>query len=245
MDRVARCRRVARDAVSDVSPPPLRRRLYEELDAYALTPAVLTVESALAAAPRTDPGSVRSLAAGTQLIYVGLALTRELAREPPWSDAAVSSDDTSTDTTPASPAVDRAGRPASEPDAEADLAIVAADVLVARGFSLLSRTDAADRAVETVQRFGRDQTAREDADDPVAVDARLEHDVLHLAVTTGAAAVSEPPTPAMVDLADTLADRTDAAVPPVESWLDATDAAPADGLASDGGATDHVSEGIE
>ncbi|AGB15153.1 hypothetical protein Halru_0519 [Halovivax ruber XH-70] len=243
MDRVARCRRTVREAVADVSPPPLRRRLYDEIDANALTPAVLTVESALAADPSTDPAAVRELAAGTQLIYDGLALTRELAHETPWSDAEV---DAGVDTHAGDDADTHADTDVTaEADADADLAIVAADVLVARGFSLLSRTDAADRAVETIQAFGRDQTTRRDAADPDAIDARLERDVLELAVETGAAAVAKPPSPALSDLAATLADRADTTFPPAERWLHASDATTVDGLASDGGAADHVTEGIE
>ncbi|ELZ11699.1 hypothetical protein C479_06577 [Halovivax asiaticus JCM 14624] len=245
MDRVARCRRTVREAVADVSPPPLRRRLYDEIDANALTPAVLTVESALAADPSADLAAVRELAAGTQLIYDGLALTRELAHVTPWSDAE-SEVDGGVETHAGDDADTHADTDVTvEADADADLAIVAADVLVARGFSILSRTDAADRAVETIQAFGRDQTTRRDAADPGAIDARLERDVLELAVETGAAAVSKPPAPALSDLAATLADRADTTLPPAERWLHTSDATTVDGLASDGGAADHVTEGVE
>lgn len=227
MDRVARCRRAACEAVADVAPPPLQERLLEEIDAHTLTPAVLTVESAVAADPSVDVDDVAPLAAGTQLIYDGLALTRTLAHEEPW-EAASGRGGTTAVNVPA----DR--------DA-ADLAIVAADVLVARGFSLLARTDAADRAVETVRAFGRDQTTREQpGTDGAAVDARLERDVLDLAVRTGAAAVEASPEPAMVSFAGDLADRSGTTYPPAEQWLETIDATAVDGLASDGGAPDRT-----
>lgn len=234
MDRVARCRHAARDAVADVSPPRLRRRLVDEIDAHTMTPAVLTLESGFAADPNADADTLSSLAAGTQLIYNGLQLTRELAHEEPWED---------TDERATGGGIDADGDTAAETpepgDGEADLAIVAADVLVARGFSLLAETDAAETAVATIRAFGRDQTSRrQPGADAEAIDARLERDVLDLAVQTGAAGVDRSPEPAMVDLADALADRADASFPPAEGWLDTTDVTTADGLASDGGAAD-------
>ncbi|MFB6312205.1 MAG: hypothetical protein ABEH64_13610, partial [Salinirussus sp.] len=76
----------------------------------------------------------------------------------------------------------------------ADLEILAADVMVARGFYLLARTDAAGDAVGVVRSFGRDQTARRETGDP-AIDRNLEADVLELAVVAGAtvAGVEVPP----------------------------------------------------
>ena len=70
------------------------------------------------------------------------------------------------------------------------MAILAADVLVSRGFYLLARTDAAEDAVAVVRAFGRDQTEREGAtgDRAVGLDRRLETDVLELAVTAGVTA---------------------------------------------------------
>jgi len=62
-------------------------------------------------------------------------------------------------------------------------------VLVSRGFSLLARSAAAERAVETVRTFGRDQTVRESADETAAIDRNLEADVFELAAVAGVAAV--------------------------------------------------------
>ncbi|WP_254861824.1 DUF7114 family protein [Halovivax gelatinilyticus] len=224
MDRVSRCRRATREAVTDVAPPPLCDRLRTEIDAHPLTPAVLTVESALAADPNADVDDVLSLAAGTQLIYTGLALTRTLAHDEPWGERLDADGPTVADTT---------NRTA------ADLSIVAADVLVARGFSLLALTDASDRAVETVRAFGRDQTRRDNPEtDEAAIDERLERDILELAVVTGAAAVETEPEPALVSFAADLADRSADTYPQPDQWLESIDAATVDGLASDGGTPD-------
>ncbi|MFC7176924.1 DUF7114 family protein [Halosegnis marinus] len=75
----------------------------------------------------------------------------------------------------------------------ANVDILAADVLVSRGFFLLARTDAATEAVEVVRAFGRDQTERRDADDPAALDDELEVDVLTLALVAGTTAAGETP----------------------------------------------------
>lgn len=266
MDRVARCRRAAHEAVADVSPPPLRDRLREAIDAGTLTPAVLTVESAIAADPAVDLDEVVPLAAGTQLIYNGLQLTRTLAHDEPWMaadgevpatgtddcgvaigapDHDASADGDATDRTVVED-VDGSPRRSRSGDAvnaqTADLAIVAADVLVARGFSLLAATAAADTAVETVRSFGRDQTRRDDSDaDAAALDANLERDVLDLAVEAGAIAAGVSPDPTIESIASELASHAETSFPPADQWLETVDARPVDGLASDGAGLDRSS----
>ena len=236
MEKADSCRRAAAEAVADVEPPRLYEYIESLLDRASMVPAALTVESAAAMTsegrvleddarfcdgasesesdrdrPRAsdqdhNPDSVLTHAAGVQLIYEGLRLTRSLARDEPWT--------------------------ATDADAaEGDLAILAADILVARGFYLLAHTDAAGKAVRTVRSFGRDQTRRTDLDpepeagieadgvDPAAIDANLERDVLELAVLTGAAAVGETPAPRLLAVADDLADAVGTTFPPVADCL--------------------------
>jgi len=166
MQEVAAVRQAALDAVGDIEPAGLHERIRDQLEGGSMVPGVLTTLSvrALTDAPaRTeedvtllDPVSKRG--AGVQLIYDGLYLTRELAHDEVWAD----SDDESN-----------------------ELAILAADVLVARGFYLLARTEAADAAVETVRAFGRDQTVRNETEDP-SLNKNLEIDVIELAIVAGA-----------------------------------------------------------
>ena len=212
MDQAASCRRAARDAVSDVEPLRLHDVITDTLDGASMTPGVLTLESAAAIDPGVDRSRIVHHAAGVQLIYEGLRLTRTLAHEEPWTHG--------------------------NGDGNGDLEILAADILVARGFYLLARTDAAGKAVRTVQAFGRDQTLREQPGaDPERLDSNLERDVLELAVLTGAAAVGSTPTPELVAIANEVDDVL-SGFPPAEECLPPfdhpeTDTTPGDGIATD------------
>jgi hypothetical protein len=178
MDDAARTRDAARAALRDVEPERLRAVLDELLEDATVSPGALTLLSARAADPGVDAAAVSERAAGVQLIYEGLRLTRRLAHDEPWETA---------DT---------------DGDIDADLDILAADVLVARGFYLLARTEAAERAVEVVRTFGRDQSRRRDPEADVdALDRNLEGTVFALAVVTGTTAVSDRPTPALLEYA--------------------------------------------
>ncbi|MFC6769133.1 DUF7114 family protein, partial [Natrinema soli] len=138
MEKADSCRRAAVEAVADVEPPRLYEYLDSILDRASMVPAVLTLESAAAmraegrvledadadepcrdvesesdrnrtraSGPDRDPARITTHAAGVQLIYEGLRLTRSLAHDEPWT--------------------------ATDADAsDADLAILAADILVAR-----------------------------------------------------------------------------------------------------------------
>ncbi|OVE83725.1 DUF7114 family protein [Natronolimnobius baerhuensis] len=163
-------------------------------------------------------------AAGVQLIYEGLRLTRTLAHTEPWLEAASAGE------TPAPTGAGTAATPvAPQSDTDGDLEILAADILVARGFYLLARTDAAETAVETVQSFGRDQTHRQDqtsdsdahASDTALsnINANLERDILALAVETGAVAVDESPADRLTTAATGLVGTTGASFPPAAHWL--------------------------
>jgi hypothetical protein len=168
MDEAARARAAARDALADVTPERLHERLEERLADAPVTPGALTLLAARATG-RDDPhDTLERRAAGVQLIYDGLQLTRTLARDPPWDG--------------------------EQNDPDADIDILAADVLVARGFSLLADTDAAGKAVETVRAFGRDETNREmGRPDRTLADRTLEADVFELAIIAGVSAVGAPP----------------------------------------------------
>lgn len=160
MEEAAAVRRAARATVDDIEPARLRDDLLAFIDDVSLAPGVLTLFTARICSGSTD--GLEKRAAGVQLIYNGLRLTRQLAREEPWED----SDRTS-----------------------ADMHILAADVLVARGFYLLARTEAAETAVDVVRAFGQHQTNRREQNDS-SLDAQLEHDVLELALATGASVAS-------------------------------------------------------
>jgi len=182
MDDAVRVRDAAREAVEDIAPDRLREVLFEHLSAAPMTPAVLALVSARApeTGVETDADGLADRAAGVQLIYEGLRLTRSLAHEEPWTKLLA----------------DRSG------DIDADLDILAADVLVSRGFYLLARTDAADRAVDVVRAFGRDQTLRrDDGADVDTLDRNLESDVFALAVVAGMTAVGATPSPAVLEYA--------------------------------------------
>jgi hypothetical protein len=194
MDDAAVARRSARNALGEIEPEPLRETLDQRLATASMAPGALTLASARAFDARTDVAALGELAAGVQLIYEGLSLTRQLAHDEPW---------------------------AADPDAdiEADLSVVAADVLVSRGFSLLARTPAADRAVETVRTFGRDQTVRETVEETGAIDRNLEADVFELAVVAGAAAVDATPSEELLAFAGDIARSYDGGLPAAPELL--------------------------
>ncbi|WP_281194675.1 hypothetical protein [Halorubrum sp. F4] len=195
MDDVARARDAAREALANVEPERLRETLDDRLADAAVTPGVLSLITARALDPEVDLETVVDRAAGVQLIYEGLRLTRRLAHEEPWATAAT-----------------------HESDIDADMDVLAADVLVSRGFSLLAHTGAAGAAVEVVRAFGRDQTRREaaglDPDEAAALDRNLEVDALELAVVAGTTAVGGDPPTELLEYARELAADCDREFPP-------------------------------
>jgi len=203
MEDAARARSAARDALADVGPEQLREALESRIVDAAVTPSVLALVTARAVDPDVDRDAVAERAAGVQLIYEGLRLTRTVAHEEPWATAAAGG------------------------NIDADMDVLAADVLVSRGFSLLARTGAARSAVDVVRAFGRDQTVRSregtDADAAAALDRNLEADALELAVVTGTTAVGNDPPEELVAYARELAADCDGGFPPASRALsDAT-----------------------
>jgi len=195
MDDAARAREAAHEALADVEPEQLREALEERILDAAVTPGVLALVTARAVDPDVDPDEVVDRAAGVQLIYEGLRLTRTLAHEEPWVTA-----------------------PTRESDIDADMDVLTADVLVSRGFSLLACTEAAGAAVEVVRAFGRDQTLRDregtDLAAATALDRNLEVDALELAVVAGTTAVGGDPPEELLTYARELAADYDREFPP-------------------------------
>ncbi|MFC6752802.1 DUF7114 family protein [Halorubrum tibetense] len=195
MDDVVRARDAALEALADIEPDYLRETLDDLLADAAVTPGVLSLVTARALDPDVDPDDVVDRAAGVQLIYEGLRLTRRLSHEEPWESAAT-----------------------AEADIDADMDVLAAEVLVSRGFSLLSHTGAAGAAVEVVRAFGRDQTQRNREgiapEAAVALDRSLEVDALELAVVAGTTAVGGDPPAELLEYARELAADYDGEFPP-------------------------------
>ncbi len=160
MDEAAQARTAARQAIAEISPDRLRSVIDSHLARASMIPGVLALLSARVVGGEADETAVTNRAVGVQLIYEGLRLTRSLVQGEPWARA--------------------------EGNIEDDLDILAADVLVARGFQLLAHTEAADKAVETVREFGHEQT---DIRERRGSSARsLEANVFELAVIAGSTA---------------------------------------------------------
>lgn len=177
MYAAVRARTAARETVEDIEPPRLRAVLLDRLEQGSMAPGVLVYESALGRKPSLASEAVVDRSVGVQLIYEGLRLTRSLAHEEPWTTA-------------------EAG------EIDADLEILAADILVSRGFHLLARTEVSDAAVETIRAFGRDQTRRREPDaDAPTLDRNLEADIFTLAVRAGVTATGTDPTEALLEFA--------------------------------------------
>ncbi|MFC6990450.1 hypothetical protein ACFQH3_00810 [Haladaptatus sp. GCM10025707] len=169
MEEADAVRRAALDAIREIEPVRLRGDLEAILSTGSMAPGVLTLLCAQAI-DGAEPHAIRTRAAGVQLIYEGLRLTRTLTQNPSW--------ETNVE--------------------QANLDVLAADVLVSRGFHLLARTEAANNAVATVQAFGRDQTLRGEPDaDTDDLDRNLERDVLDLALVAGTTAVGATISPAL------------------------------------------------
>lgn len=168
MDEAVQARTAAREAIAGITPDRLRDVMDAHLAGASMIPGVLALLSARVVGGDVEETAVTNRAAGVQLIYEGLRLTRTLVETEPWAQTGGTLDD--------------------------DLDILAADVLVSQGFHLLAHTEAADKAVETVREFGREQT---DLRERRGSSARtLEENVFELAVIAGSTATgNEAPLP--------------------------------------------------
>ena len=193
MDEAVRAREASRHEVRDITPTALRDVIRDLLAETSAVPGALTLLCVDAGGRATGGADPDARAAGVQLIYQGLSLTRSLARDDPWSDADVPT--------------------------EANMAVLAADVMVSRGFSLLARTEAADEAVATVRTFGRDETERRTNPDGPSVNA-LERDIFELAAVAGITAAGRSPSIDLREYAADLAGSLDGApIPDAETVL--------------------------
>jgi hypothetical protein len=181
MESQGAVRRATEAALADIEPEPFREEVYAALDGASLLPGVLVVAAARAIDADATVAAVEQRAVGVQLIYDGLRLTRDLTHDPPWLDGGTD-------------------------HADADVAVLVADVFVARATSLLADTEAAGAIVAVLRSFGRDQTLREEAEDPADVDRRLEADVFELAAVAGTTAVGDGIDRSVVRRAVALAD---------------------------------------
>lgn len=209
MDDAAGVRRAASEAIGTVEPEPLRETLLGSLEDCSSAPGVLVLACARAIDSGVEFEFVADRAAGVQLVYAGLRVTRRLAGDQPWTSGGAEA---------------------------ANLDVLAADILVARGAYLLAGTEAVDEAVDVIRSFGRDQTDRES--DPSSSHA-LEADVFELAAVAGATAVGPGTPPRLAEWATDLATATEGSEIPEPTTLLATD--PPTGprpVADDGPATD-------
>ncbi len=179
MDETAHARAAFRDGIGDITPDALRSRLEEILKAASMTPGSLTVLTATALDESLEGDVAARRGAGIQMSYEGLRLSRELIHTDPWT---------------------------SENPDDGDMNVIAAEVLVARGFEYLAHTVVAGDVVEAVRRFGRDQTRLEEFDaDRAALERGLEADFIRIAVRAGADIALGSIPEEIETLADTLA----------------------------------------
>lgn len=170
MEEAAAVRQASRAAVKDIVPGELRDNLLSFVDEGSMVPGTLVMQCARTVDGGVEFEAISDRAVGVQLVYEGLRLTRRLSHNPPWG---------------------------VDGDTPADLEVLAADILVARGAYLLASTEASDPAVDVIRAFGRDQTLRRSAEDPTVYDCRLEADVLELAAIAGTTAAGPWPSAAL------------------------------------------------
>lgn len=194
------------DSLADIEPTALRDRLDAILAHQPLTPGVLTLRTARALDSTVTTAAGARRGAGVQMSYEGLRLTRSIIRDRAASDDG--------DSAAISDELRNGAVPAVRTDGDGDektsyyLDLLAAEVLVSRGFYHLSTTGVASQAVEIVRRFGRNQTTELETGD--ARDPSLEVDVIKLAVDAGADLANVPATPALSQFRDGLAAELEA-----------------------------------
>jgi hypothetical protein len=146
-------------SLADLEPPAFQSHLRTTIGDVSLTPAVLTVRTARALEPSVDEDASALRGAGVQLTYEGLRLTRSILSDGPWSS--------------------------SEGRTNYYLDLLAAAVLVSRGYYYLADSGVSAEAVEAARRFGRYQTYDQNGD-LTDGEYSLERDFITLAVNAGA-----------------------------------------------------------
>ena len=161
MDAVSRVRAASCRAVEEVEPIRLREIITNQIEGDTPTFGLATiVVSEEVGRTNEEPAILDSKAAGVQLIYEGLRLTQDLVRGNRWKN--------------------------NEQKLNTDMDLLAADVMVAKGFHLLSHTKAAHKAVETVRTFGITETKWSDKNDGTPVPhMSLEKNIFELAIIAG------------------------------------------------------------
>lgn len=163
MEEARRVREALVESLGEVEPDPFRARLERTLEGRPLTPGVLTIRTARAVDATVADDAAAHRAAGVQLTYEGLRLTRHLVETEPWP-------------------------PAGEGDPDVD--VVAAEVLVAKGLNQLAHTGVRGRVVEIIRRFGRTHSRDADAGEP---SLEADFVVLAVAAGADLAAPTVPP----------------------------------------------------
>lgn len=218
MEEAARARRATREAIADIEPARLRDAIDTVVVEASMTPGVLVLLAAESVGASATSTHAEERAAGVQLIYEGLCLTRTFIDEEPWQDA--------------------------DGYVAADLEVIIADVLVSRGFSVLSHTPAATKAVETVQLFGREETHRREPDSPSPSALYLEEHVFELAAIAGSTVSGDEPDEAVIDRFLALLSSVDELPLPDAATFYASLGDPVvRAPLSDGGPDEHVSTG--
>lgn len=178
MQEVSYVSEALQESLDDIEPVAFRQRLHSVIEGVSLTPAVLTVKTARAIEPSIDVESSAKRGAGVQLSYEGLRLTRSMIREKHW-EAGNDRDSYYFD-------------------------LLAAAVLVSRGYYYLADTGVATQSVEIVRRFGRNQTYEQQTD-VQDLENSLEIDVIKLSVNAGADLAMQTIPPSIMSYGESLA----------------------------------------
>lgn len=183
MDEVHRVRSVAVRGTRDIVPSALGDRIESRIEDAPVDPGRVVLASARHHGTGSIDDHQLACAAAVVQLYEGLRITRRLIDDDPWGDVGDHPDD-------------------------ADLEIIAADVLVSRAVSTLARTRAAGATVQVVREFGQYQASRRVQEG--GIDAReLEPSVVELAAVVGVASVDRPTDQEVLDAIGRVATATE------------------------------------
>ncbi|MFC7072555.1 hypothetical protein ACFQJ7_14000 [Halovenus rubra] len=178
MTEVSVVRETLAHSLADVEPPAFQAHLRNTLGDVSLTPAILTVRTARVLEPSFDEASCALHAAGVQLTYEGLRLTRSILSDELWT------------------------QDSNQRNYYLDL--LAAAVLVSRGYYYLADSGVTDQAVEAARRFGRYQTYDQNGE-LTEQEYSLEEDFIALAVNAGADMALQTVPPSITAYGESLA----------------------------------------